>query len=106
MNTFQAKTEGATVAWRLMDGFWAPGDYFGFLNTHLYLAERVILEKYTIVEAERTREIYNWLQCYTRESLREEFAAAGLEITECHADVAGTAFRDDAPEMAAVAVKA
>ena len=37
----------------LMDGFWSAQPYYGFLNTFRYEAERVVLEKYAIVERDR-----------------------------------------------------
>jgi len=44
----------------LMGGFWSADPYFGFLNTFKYDAEHVVLDKYNIVEAGRTRTIMNW----------------------------------------------
>ena len=42
--------ESAIYAPDLMDGFWSSEPYFGFLNTFKYERERVLLDKYTIVE--------------------------------------------------------
>jgi len=50
---------------RLMDGFWASGDYWGFQDTFVYDDAQVVLDKYTIVEPQRTRTVYNWLQYFS-----------------------------------------
>jgi SAM-dependent methyltransferase len=84
----------------LMDGFWSAQPYYGFLNTFRYEAERVVLEKYTIVEAGQTREYLNWFQHYDVASLTAEVEAAGLRVTAVHGDVAGATFDADAPEFA------
>lgn len=102
---FNKRTETATCQHRLLDGFWSPRDYFGFLNTFKYPEEQLTLDKYSIVEHNRTWQVYNWLQHYSRQSLAEEFSAQGFDIEAWHADVAGTPYRADAPEIAVVARK-
>jgi hypothetical protein len=66
---------------------------------------RIVLDKYAIVTPSRFFEVFNWLQYYSRERLRSEFAANGFEIEAWFADVAGKGYREDAPEMAVVARK-
>ncbi len=87
----------------LMDGFWSAQPYYGFLNTFRYEAERVVLEKYTIVEPGETREYLNWFQHYDVASLTAEVEAAGLRVAAVHGDVAGAVFDAEAPEFAVVA---
>lgn len=88
------------------DGFWSPGPCYVFQNTFKFEAESLFLDKYVLYEKDRTREIYNWLQCYRPESLAREFEASGLRISEQYANVAGDPFKSDGLEMAVVAVKA
>lgn len=102
---FDGRDEGATHAHRLMDGFWSPGDYWGFLDTFKYEAEGVVLDKYTIVEPHRTWRVFNWLQYFTDQALAAEFAACGLEIVERYEDVTGAPF-EGGDVMAVVARKA
>jgi len=83
-------------------GFWSPEPHFIFANTHLYEPEKIYLDKYTIYEKGRSREIYNWLQCYSLESLRAELETNGLHIREVYANVAGDPFDATANEMAVV----
>lgn len=67
---------------RLMNGFWAEGDYFGFQVTFVYPDQFVALDRYLIVEPTRTREIYNWMQYFTPDEIKSELAEAGFEVTQ------------------------
>jgi SAM-dependent methyltransferase len=102
---FETWEEGATYGPGLMDGFWSTRPYFGFQNTWKYEAEKVALEKYVIVEADRTSEYYNWFQHYDPESLTAELAAGGLVVETVLGDVAGAEYEPTAPEFAVVARK-
>lgn len=101
--SFNKKEESATYEWNQLDGFWSPEDYYCFVNTFKYHKENVILEKYTIIEESRKRVVYNWLQYFSEESLREEFEANGFVIEHVFSDVAGTAYNSESDEMAIVA---
>jgi SAM-dependent methyltransferase len=92
LEAYEGRQETSRHEFRLMDGFWATGDYWGYLDTFKYDEERVVLDKYTIVEPHRTRRVLNWLQYYSPESLGEELERAGLRIEERYADVAGAPF--------------
>jgi SAM-dependent methyltransferase len=98
-----AREEAATYGSDLMDGFWSPKPYFGFLNTFKYERERVLLDKYTIVERDRIRRIFNWLQCFTPTGLEGEFAGCGPQVVERWGDVAGSPYDPGATEFAVVA---
>ena len=103
--SYHQRQECAGCEHRQLNGFWSAADYYGFFNTFKYDAEKVVLDKYTIVEAARTRTIYNWLQYYSLEDLTREFADNGFIVREVHADAAGAPYREDGPEMAVVAQK-
>ena len=100
---FDSREESATYAPNLMDGFWSSEPYFGFLSTFKYEHERVLLDKYTIVERDRTRRIFNWLQCFSPAALDSEITACGLQVVERWGDVAGSPYSPDATEFAVVA---
>ncbi|MBN2316766.1 MAG: class I SAM-dependent methyltransferase [Sedimentisphaerales bacterium] len=102
---FDQRKETATYEHNQLDGFWSPESYYGFLNTFKYEKEKVLLDKYTIVEKARTRIVYNWLQCFSRDAITAEFETNGLKIEEVYSDVAGTPFESDAQEFAIVAKK-
>ena len=65
----------------------------------------VILDQFTLVEADRVRTVYNWLQWFDPDQIQREFSACGLQVSELYADVAGRAFDAQADECAVVAVK-
>jgi cyclopropane fatty-acyl-phospholipid synthase-like methyltransferase len=103
LKMFDQKEESATYELNQMNGFWSPEDYYCFLNTFIYLEEKVTLDKYTIVEASRTRVVYNWLQYFSPETLEKEFAESGFTVEKFYSDVAGTPFSPESTEFAVVA---
>lgn len=103
LNAFDAKQELSICEKNLMDGFWSSKPYFGFLTSYKYEPERVSLDKYTIVETDRTREVYNWLQYFSPDSLERELHAAGLVVEAIIGDVAGNDFDTEGHEFALVA---
>lgn len=103
VKAFDRRQEVASYAANFMDGFWSAGKYYGFLNTFKYEKEKVILDKYTIVEPDRTKTIYNWFQHFSPDALRAEFAASGFSIQDVYSDVAGTPFDADGDEFAVIA---
>lgn len=106
LKAFEQREEIVKYEENLLEGFWSPDKYYGFLNTFKYPEEKVVLDKYTIVEAGCTRTVYNWLQYFSVEDLEREFAEAGFAIKEIYSDVAGTPYDANANEFAAIAVKA
>jgi 2-polyprenyl-3-methyl-5-hydroxy-6-metoxy-1,4-benzoquinol methylase len=106
LNSFNQKEESATYELNQLYGFWSPDDYYGFVNTFKYEKEKVILDKYTIIEETRQRVVYNWLQYFSEESLRKEIEENGFKVEEVYSDVAGKFFDPESPEIAVVARKA
>jgi cyclopropane fatty-acyl-phospholipid synthase-like methyltransferase len=105
LKTFDHREETASYETNLLNGFWSSNKYYGFLNTFKYEEEKLILDKYTIIEEIRTRTVYNWLQCFSPEALEREFVEGGLTIDEFYSDVAGSPFDAEAKEFAVVACK-
>ena len=103
LSAFEQREEAASYERNQLDGFWSPQEYCGFLNTFKYDQAKVALDKYTIVEAERTSVVYNWLQYFSPLSLQREFEEAGLAVQSSYADVAGTPFDEMASEFAVAA---
>lgn len=103
LSAFDQREEAATHEYAQSGGFWSSDPYHCYLNTFRYDEEKVILDKYTIVEAGRTRTVFNWLQYFSWESISKEFEEGGLQIRECFSDVAGTSFNPESPEFAVVA---
>ena len=105
LNSFNQKEESATYELNQLGGFWSPDDYYCFVNTFKYDKEKVILDKYTIIEESRKRTVYNWLQYFSRDSLRKEFEENGFKVNEFYSDVAGKIFDPESQEIAIVAKK-
>lgn len=51
LTAFDQREETARYEANLLGGFWSPNKYYGFLNTFVYGNEKVVLDKYAIVEA-------------------------------------------------------
>jgi len=105
LNSFNQKEESATYELNQLNGFWSKDDYYCFVNTFKYDKEKVILDKYTIIEESRKRIVYNWLQYFSRDSLRKEFEENGFKVDELYSDVAGKTFAPESKEIAIVAKK-
>lgn len=102
LNRLNTREEAASYERRQLNGFWSPDDYFGFVNTFKYEDENVVLDKFTIIEKERTREVYNWHQHFDPFSLKKEMKDNGFAIEETYGDVSGSPFDPEADEMAVV----
>ncbi len=103
LTAFDQKEETATYEVNQLNGFWSPNKYYGFLNTYKYDEEKVTLDKYTIIEPDRTRRIYNWLQYFSPEDLEREFKEAGFAVKGFYSDVAGTPYDGMSSEFAVIA---
>jgi hypothetical protein len=73
------------------------------LNTFKYEREKVSLDKYTIVEANRVRTVYNWLQYFSPDDVTVEFADNGFKVESLYSDVAGKPFDPQSSEFAVIA---
>ncbi|BBO91005.1 class I SAM-dependent methyltransferase [Desulfosarcina ovata] len=100
---FEQREEVATYEVNQLNGFWSPNKYYGFLNTFKYDEEKVVLDKYTIFESDRARQVYNWLQHFAPEDLERKFIAAGFSVKGQYSDVAGTPYDRKSGEFAVIA---
>ena len=105
LNSFNSRAETANYERNQLDNFWSPDNYYGFLNTFKYDKEKITLDKYTIVEKNRTKVVYNWLQYFSLESLKAEFEEIRFEVVDLFSDVAGSVFYTESPDIAIVAKK-
>jgi len=103
LSAFEQKEEIATYEVNQLNGFWSPKKYYAFLNTFKYDEEKVVLDKYTIIELERTRTVYNWLQYFAPKKLEREFIEAGFSVKGLYSDVAGTPYDRKSSEIAVIA---
>jgi len=105
LNIFNKKEETATYELNQLNGFWSSNDYYAFMNTFKYEQEKVTLDKYTIIEESQKRVVYNWLQYFSKDTLKKEFVDAGFKIDKMYSDVAGKIFTPETPDIAIVARK-
>jgi len=105
LNSFMRREESATYELNQLNGFWTSDDYYCFVNIFKYDNEKVILDKYTVIEKARKRTVYNWLQYFSEDSLRNEFEENGFKIKESYSDVTGKTLTSDSGEIAIVAGK-
>jgi len=105
LTAFEQRKETIMYESNLLNGFWSSHKYYGFLNTFKYEDEKVVLDKYTVIEESRTRTIYNWLQYFSPEMLEREFVECGFTIDTFYSDVAGSPFNPEATEFAVIAKK-
>jgi cyclopropane fatty-acyl-phospholipid synthase-like methyltransferase len=102
---FKENSEKRAYEYVPSNGFWSKKPYYTFTNTFKYESEKLILDKHTIVEEHSTKEIFNWLQCYTVQTIEEELTACGFGIEKVFANVAGHPFQEGTTEMAVIAKK-
>lgn len=100
---FDRIEEGISLSFVEKDGFWSPSPYFELISAFKYPESRVSLEKYTVVEANGTFEIFNWLKHYTPEELSIEFRDNGLEIIEMYPSFGDNRREEESEVIAAVA---
>ena len=106
LSAFAQRTESAAYEVNQLNGFWSVDKYYGFVNTFKYDKEKVVLDKYTIIEAQRTRVVYNWLQYFAPEDFERTFVESGFAVDALYSDVAGTPFDRNSAEYAIVARQA
>lgn len=100
---FAAQREQVRYEPNLMDGFWSPRPYHGFLHTFVYPDQLVTLDRYTILERDGQRDFYNWLQYFSPADIEADLHDAGLSVVETLGDVTGAPFDAAAGSLAVVA---
>lgn len=82
MSAFNAFEEHCSFAPDYMHWFWSNNTYYTSHNAFRYENDNVSLDHFTIVEEQRTWNVYNWMQYFTHESIRAELADNGFEVIE------------------------
>lgn len=99
---FEQREEANQITRNLMDGFWSADPYVGILSTVKYPSEKVVLDRYLIVEERRNRSFFNWLQYFSTSQLEQEIADAALIVTDLLGDIGGSSWDAQASEYAAI----
>ncbi|MDY6857688.1 MAG: class I SAM-dependent methyltransferase [Thermodesulfobacteriota bacterium] len=103
LSAFKQREEAATYEVNQLNGFWSQNRYYGFLNTFKYDEEKIVLDKYTIIELDRTRKVYNWLQYFAPEDIEREFIEAGFSVKRLYSDIGGNPYDRKSNEYAVIA---
>ncbi len=103
---FDATDEKLTLDFSARNGFWTSEPYYVIENSLKYDDEALLLDKHVIIELDRTREVFNWLQCYSPDSLRDDLERCGFTVCEQYANVAGDDFEPESTQFAVIARKA
>ena len=106
LEAYKKRKEQSVYEMNLLNGFWSSKKYYGFLNTFKYNEQKVVLDKYTIIEEDRNSVIYNWLQYFSPESLKEELKKGNFIVQNLYSDVSGSPYDSHSEEMAVVLKKA
>ncbi|TVZ41012.1 methyltransferase family protein [Alteromonadaceae bacterium 2753L.S.0a.02] len=106
LQSFTDKEETAKYEKNQLNHFWYEDDYYCFSNSYKYHDEKVILDKYSLFsQSGKTEVVYNWLQCFSPETLTRELANAGLRVQALYSDVCGNKYHADLLEFAVVVEK-
>lgn len=84
-------------------GFWSSEPYFLFSTRFKYEEARVYLDRHAIVEANRQRELFNWIQCYDPVSLSRELGENGWKVEEDLGTLAGDPYDPSRHDFGVVA---
>lgn len=103
MKAYEASEETSAFGRRFMGGFWADGDYFAFQNTFKYDAEKVSLDKYTVVEEHRIWQVFNWMQYFDSSDIIAELAQNGFDAVEITYDFASPSKEGDETHFGVIA---
>ena len=105
LEAYKKRKEQSVYEMNLLNGFWSSKKYYGFLNTFKYNEQKVVLDKYTIIEEDRNSVIYNWLQYFSPESLKEELKKGNFIVQNLYSDISGSSYDSQSEEMALVLKK-
>ncbi len=95
--------EETIIEAQYMGGFWSSDDYVGLKRSYRYEADKVTLDHYLIIEATRERQIFNWLQYFSLETLTAELEAAGFATSATAGSIAGEPIDEQSDAIAVIA---
>jgi len=90
---------------RLMDGFFAAGDYVGIHRTDVYEDEELSLDRFAVFERDEAWVIWNWVQYFTPERAAAELNDAGFMVRAVTGGLDGTPLAADSRTLGVIAQK-
>jgi SAM-dependent methyltransferase len=104
MGLLSGMEECTRIEERLLDGFWAEGDYVGIQRTFVYPEEHLSLDRYLIIEPKETWQIFNWMQYFSQESLQAELRVADFDVVKMVGELTGEPLQDGGDFIGVIAV--
>jgi len=103
---FDAVDDHVVVEPRLMDGFFAPGEYVGIHRTDVYADEELSLDRFAVFEPGEAWVIWNWVQYFSPERAAAELGDAGFMVRVVTGGLDGTPLKADSRTLGVIAQKA
>ena len=86
-------------------GFWRPSPHLILNENKKYPTQKVILERYQIIEENKISCYHNWNKCYEKKEIINLLSDHGLDTTEVFSDVTGKHYTQDSKTMAIISKK-
>ena len=105
VSTFEKKSETTLIEKKLMNGFWAEGEYVGIQRSFLYPDELLSLDRYLIIEPDNEWEIFNWFQHFTALSIEAELNDAEFKVEQMNNSLSSKVLLPDSAVIGVIARK-
>jgi SAM-dependent methyltransferase len=102
---FAEVADDVVIEPRLMDGFFAPGDYVGVHRSDVYEAEEISLDRFAVFEPDQAWVIWNWVQYFTPERAAAELGDGGFMVQVMTGGLDGTPLEHDSRTLGVIAEK-
>jgi SAM-dependent methyltransferase len=103
MGAFDEVSESLEIHDRLMDGFFAPGDYVGIHKVDVYEDECISLDRFLVIEPDDAWLIYNWVQYFTPDSIGAELGDNRFAVKAMIGGLDGTPLESDSKILGVIA---
>ena len=100
---FEEVDDHVSIEPRLMDGFFAPGDYVGVHRTDVYPDEEISLDRFAVFEPDDAWVIWNWVQYFTPGRAAAELGEAGFMVCAMTGGLDGAPLSDDCRALGVIA---
>ena len=101
-NHFDGIQERISCTYSDSGGFWSPQAHFVFEHIYKYEHERIILEKNTVIEKNKTFAIYNYLKCFELNEILKELSNNDFRTVAYFSDISGTTYEKKSKEIALI----
>lgn len=99
---FDELEEEAHYTFESEGGFWSPRSHFHFQRRFKF-EEALYLDRHAVVEPGSTREVMNWMQCYSPDTLSRELGECGWRVVEVLGSLGGDPYEPSSHTFAVIA---